>query len=88
MHVKGSQRLGQLDWVKGVQTQLRGDELLGRGEETHSTGNPATGNREMKDALGILREADSEIGHADTLLGVHPSGPTATLPSHAIYYRG
>ena len=88
MHVDGAQRLGQLDWVKGVQTQLRGDELLGRGIEIHTTGNPATGNREMKDALGILREADSEISHADTLLGVHLSAPSATLPSHAIYYQG
>ena len=88
MHVDGTQRPAQLDWVKGVQTQLRGDELLARGEQTHSIGNPTTGNNEMKDALGILRTADSEIGHADASLGVHSSGPSATLPSHVIYYKG
>ena len=89
MYVDAAQRPARQDWVKGVQTQLRGDELLARGEETHGPGNnPTTGNREMKDALGILREADSEIAHADALLGIHASRPSATLPSHVTYYKG
>ena len=54
----------------------------------HRNGNPATANREMQQALTLLRRADTETGRADAALGVHSSGPLVALPSHPIYFKG
>ena len=44
-----------------------------------------TGKREIQSGLATFRLADSQIGHADALLGIHQSGPTVRPPTKIIY---
>jgi hypothetical protein len=82
LRVDGAQRQAQKEWVDGVRVLQRGDELLARGILAKGS---ATGKREIESALSTLSRATLEISHADTLLGVHQSGPTVTLPTKIVY---
>jgi hypothetical protein len=86
MHVDQTQRSAQRQWVEGARTLARGDQQLSDGIErvTIIPINTAA-KREIQSALATFRHADSQIGHADALLGVHPSGPTVGFPTKVIY---
>jgi hypothetical protein len=87
MHVDPTGRSAQRDWVKGVRTLSRGDEQLSRGIIAVRYGHthlPVTGKREIHLGLATLRLADSQISHADALLGVHQSEPTVRLPTKIV----
>ena len=88
MHVDQTQRPAQRDWVEGVRTLGRGDQQLNLGIITVRYGHthlPVTGKREIQSGLTTLRLADSQISHADALLGIHQPGPTVRLPTNIIY---
>jgi hypothetical protein len=88
MHVDPAQRSAQHDWVEGVRTLGRGDEQLNLGIITVRYGHthlPVTGKHEIQSGLTTLRLADSQISHADALLGVHQSGRTVRVPTKIIY---
>jgi hypothetical protein len=88
MHVDPARRSAQRDWVQGVRTLRRGDEQLSRGIIAVRYGHthlPVTGKREIHLGLATLRLADSQISHANALLGVHHSGPTVRLPTKIVY---
>ena len=86
MHVDRAHHSAQRQWVKGVRTLERGDEQLNRGIQAVSIIpiNPAA-RRKIQSALATFRHADSQIRHADALLGVHQSGPTVGFPSKVVY---
>ncbi len=86
MHADPSQRPAQREWVKGVRAQQLGDDLLSRGTNANGARDTETGNREINAGLKALRRANSEISHADALLGVHQSGPSAKLPTKVVYH--
>jgi hypothetical protein len=79
MDVTQSQRGGQREWAAGVSAQRRGDDMLFLGLY-HREGSEAADRREAAAGLTTLRRADSEIGRAETALGVHQSEPSARLP--------
>jgi hypothetical protein len=86
MHVGQAQRSAQRDWVEGVRTLGRGDAQLSYGIDSVRIFPPqAAARREIQSALTTFRRGDSQISHADALLGIHQSGPTATLPTKVIY---
>jgi hypothetical protein len=86
MHVDQAQHSAQREWVEGARALERGDEQLSNGIESVSTiPINAAARREIKSALTTFRHADSQISHADALLGVHQSGPTVGFPTKVIY---
>jgi hypothetical protein len=88
MHVDPTRRSAQRDWVEGVRTLSRGDEQLNLGIITVRYGDthlPVTGQHELQSGLATLRLADSQISHADALLGVHQSGRTVRVPTKIVY---
>ena len=86
MHVDHAQQSAQREWVEGASTLERGDEQLSTGIESVSLIPPqAAARREIQSALATFRHADSQISHADALLGVHQSGSTVGFPTHVIY---
>ena len=86
MHVDQAQRSARREWVKGARTLERGDEQLSKGIQAVSIiPINAAARREIQSALATFRYADSQISHADALLGVHRSGPSVRLPSKVVY---
>ena len=79
MHVARAEQAAERGWVTGVSAQRRGDVMLFRGLY-HREASRAADRREASAGLATLRRADSEIGRADSTLGVHRSGPSARLP--------
>jgi hypothetical protein len=86
MHVDRAQRSAQREWVEGVRALERGDEQLSNGIESVRIIPPqAAARREIQSALATFRHADSQISHADALLGVRQPGPTVGFPTKIVY---
>jgi hypothetical protein len=81
LHVDSAQRPAQTEWAEGMHTLQQGDEWLDHAVGGSSVGLSATARREIASAFATLRRADSQISHADALLGIHPSKTTVTLPT-------
>jgi hypothetical protein len=86
MHVDRAQHSAQQEWVDGTRALGRGDEQLSDGIESVSIiPIRAAARREIQSGVTTFRHADSQISHADALLGVHQSGPTVTFPTKVVY---
>ena len=86
MHVDQAQHLAQREWVEGVRTLARGDQQLSNSiEGVRIIPITAAARRDIQSALATFRHADSQISHADALLGVRQPGPTVRLPTKIVY---
>ena len=74
VHADSAQRREQLEWVRGVDMQRRGDSAVIRGLQDQAIGHMTAGDRAINEGLADFRLGNHDIGQADTLLGVrHPA---------------
>ena len=81
LHVDSAQRPAQTEWLEGMRTLQQGDEQLNHAIDLNRSLSATAIRREVTSAFTTLRRADSQISHADALLGIHQPQPTVTLPT-------